>query len=296
MEENRPDFSKILELARLAEGKGFGSLWVGDSVFAKPRFELLTTLAAVAVECRTATLGTSVLLPALRQPVVLAHSLATLDHISHGRLLIAVGNSGQSEMYRKEFESCGVPFEGRVARAFETVKAMKLLWTADRASFQGKSFSLNNITLDPKPYTKGGPKILMTPWLPISDASIDKIASVSDGWRPSLLSPEEFKRTWEKIRARSKGRDLLPALYITVNINLDELKAKKETLDYLTKYQASPQQLSKWYFLGAPEEIVRKINAYFEAGVRVFSMRFSSYEQENQISIFAEKVLPNLSR
>src|ERR1700694_4463718 len=84
--EGRPETVSLLELATRAESLGFDSVWVGDSLLARPRHDPLTLLAAVAARTRKAALGTAVFLPALRNPVVLAHQLATLHPIRAGRL------------------------------------------------------------------------------------------------------------------------------------------------------------------------------------------------------------------
>ena len=78
----------LLALAEKAERLGYDSLWVGDSLLARPRHDPLTLLAAVAARTRKPELGTAVLLPALRNPVVLAQQIATLDRISEGRVIL----------------------------------------------------------------------------------------------------------------------------------------------------------------------------------------------------------------
>ena len=89
--EGRDETGSLLSLAERAEGLGFDSLWVGDSLLARPRHDPLTLLAAVAARTRRVELGTAVLLPALRNPVVLAQQVATLDRIAEGRLVLGVG-------------------------------------------------------------------------------------------------------------------------------------------------------------------------------------------------------------
>ena len=83
--EGRPEAAPLLTLAEKAEGLGYDSLWVGDSLLARPRHEPLTLLAGVAGRVGRVQLGTAVLLPAFRNPVVIAHQIATLDQISEGR-------------------------------------------------------------------------------------------------------------------------------------------------------------------------------------------------------------------
>src|SRR3954463_12416300 len=86
--EGRPEAAPLLDLAARAEALGYDSIWVGDSVLARPRHEPVALLAAVAGRGKRGGLGTAVLLPALRIPVMLAHQVATLDQVSQGRLIL----------------------------------------------------------------------------------------------------------------------------------------------------------------------------------------------------------------
>ncbi|MBV8776751.1 MAG: LLM class flavin-dependent oxidoreductase, partial [Alphaproteobacteria bacterium] len=101
--QGRPEAAPLLALAERAEALGFDSIWVGDSLLARPRHDPLTLLAAVAARTRRAELGTAVLLPALRNPVVLAQQLATLDQISEGRFILGVGIASDVPNIRSEF-------------------------------------------------------------------------------------------------------------------------------------------------------------------------------------------------
>ncbi|MGH7056043.1 MAG: LLM class flavin-dependent oxidoreductase, partial [Stellaceae bacterium] len=80
--QGRPEAAPLLALAERAEGLGYDSIWIGDSVLARPRHDPLTLLAAVAARTQRFEIGTAVLLPALRNPVLLAHQAATIDQIS----------------------------------------------------------------------------------------------------------------------------------------------------------------------------------------------------------------------
>src|SRR6188768_3576512 len=109
--EGQHDTGLLLALAEKAEGLGFDSIWVGDSLTARPRHDPLTLLAAVAARTKKAELGTAVLLPALRNPVLLAHQVATLDRIAEGRLILGIGIATDVPNIRAEFEASGVPFD-----------------------------------------------------------------------------------------------------------------------------------------------------------------------------------------
>jgi len=102
----RPALDECWSVARTCDEAGM-DVWVGDSIVAKPRIEPLATLAYCAAITKRARLGTAVLLPALRQPTVLAHALASLDQISGGRLVLGLGAGwGLPEIVR-EWEACG---------------------------------------------------------------------------------------------------------------------------------------------------------------------------------------------
>ena len=113
-------FREIVELAQSAEEAGLDSVWVGDSLTAKPRLEPLSTLTAVAQHTDRVRLGTAVLLAALRHPVHLAHQAATVDFISGGRLVLGAGVGGAfNDAQRSEWKSsggrfpqAGLPFRG----------------------------------------------------------------------------------------------------------------------------------------------------------------------------------------
>jgi alkanesulfonate monooxygenase SsuD/methylene tetrahydromethanopterin reductase-like flavin-dependent oxidoreductase (luciferase family) len=126
-----PQTGSLLDAARRAQSLGFDSIWVGDSLLARPRHDPLTLLAAVAAAVPDVELGPAVLLPALRNPVLLAHQLATLDQLSEGRLVLGVGIAGDTPAIRSEFAAAGVAFDGRVGRMMEGLRLAKQLWSGD---------------------------------------------------------------------------------------------------------------------------------------------------------------------
>ena len=103
--EGRPEAEPLLGLAERAENLGYDSVWIGDSLLARPRHEPITLLAGVAGRTKRVKLGTAVLLPALRNPVLLAHSVATLDQVSQGRVILGIGIATDVPNIRAEFRS-----------------------------------------------------------------------------------------------------------------------------------------------------------------------------------------------
>ena len=136
--EGRPDATSLLALAERAAGHGLDAIWVGDSLLARPRHDPLTLLAAVAARVPKVGIGTAVLLPALRNPVVLAHQVATLDQIAEGRLILGIGIARDVPSIRAEFAAAGVPFEKRVGRMMEGLRLAKALWTGRPIDWEGR--------------------------------------------------------------------------------------------------------------------------------------------------------------
>src|SRR2546425_6159911 len=124
----RPETAPLLAMAGRAEAAGFDSVWIGDSLTARPRHEPLTLLAAVAARTRRVRLGTGVLLPALRNPVVLAHVVGTLDRVAEGRVILGVGIAAHTPAVRRGFAAAGVPVQRRGGPVLETLGVCRAPW------------------------------------------------------------------------------------------------------------------------------------------------------------------------
>ncbi|MBT7634541.1 MAG: LLM class flavin-dependent oxidoreductase, partial [Rhodospirillaceae bacterium] len=152
----QPEAGPLMDLAERAEGLGFDSVWVGDSLLARPRHEPLTLLAGIAGRTKKVELGTAVLLPTLRNPVIMAHQVATLDQISQGRVILGVGIAGDVPAIRAEFAAAGVPFEKRVGRMMEGLRLCKALWSGKPVDWDGR-WPVEQGVLAPTPHRPGGP-------------------------------------------------------------------------------------------------------------------------------------------
>src|SRR6478752_4783804 len=177
----QPQAASLLELAERAERLGFDSVWAGDSLLARPRHEPLTLLAAVASRVRRADIGTAVLLPALRNPVLLAHQVATIDQVAEGRLILGVGIARDVPDIRAEFTAAGVPFEKRIGRMLEGLRLCRKLWSGKPVSWQGR-WTVENGVLGPTPHRPGGPPVWIAGSLP---ASLERAGKHFDGWLPN---------------------------------------------------------------------------------------------------------------
>src|SRR6476660_9811725 len=158
----RPPVEACWALARAADRAGFDAVWVGDSVVAKPRLEALTTLAYLAAITSRVRLGTAVLLPALRQPVVLAQLIANVDQISGGRLVLGLGVGWNLPSAEREWAACGMDHRRRTRRLEEHVEAWRMLWQGEPVTWRGHGVDLTEHTIGPLPWTPAGPPVLIT--------------------------------------------------------------------------------------------------------------------------------------
>jgi len=150
---------ELLDFAVRAEELGYSSLWVNDFLLT-PRIEALTMLAAVAPLTSRVTLGTAALLPVLRRPVQAAQTLASIDLLSGGRLVLTVGAAFPGPFGVPQHALSGVPWERRFTRLDETVALWRQLWTRpDLTSFHGEVLRFDGLPPMTAPARPGGPPI-----------------------------------------------------------------------------------------------------------------------------------------
>src|SRR5262245_28578763 len=273
----RPETASMLTMAERAESAGFDSVWIGDSITARPRHEPLTLLAAVAGRTRRVRLGTAVLLPALRNPVVLAHVVGTLDRIAEGRLILGVGIAGDNPAIRREFAHGGVPWDRRVGRLLETLQICRALWSRDHVSFTGKHFTLEDATVEPKPHRPDGPPI----WIGGSGPTALREAARWDAWFPTGPSVEFFEAEFPKIQAAARAAGRAPdavagAAYLTLALDADRAAAEKRLHGFLETYYAAPAKAilaRQATYAGPIEGCVEWIQRWIKAGARHLLLR-----------------------
>jgi alkanesulfonate monooxygenase SsuD/methylene tetrahydromethanopterin reductase-like flavin-dependent oxidoreductase (luciferase family) len=299
--EERPrSADRIIDLACRAEEAGLDSVWVGDSLTAKPRLEPLTALAAVAARTTRVRLGTSVLLMALRHPVLLAQTMGTVDLISHGRLMIAAGVGGAFNAEQEgEWKAAGVSARRRASRTEEIVRIVKALGRGETVNFSGRHFELDSVTVKPWPQRQDGvPIYLACHWgARARDAQIKRAARLADGIISISDTPEEHTMVIEafKAEAAALGRDpdsLETVMYLTVNMDTDLARAEAESERFLLDYYGAEIWGDRWGPFGGPERVKERIDQYLEAGADTVIVRFASYSPEQQLSTFLEQVAP----
>ena len=277
--EGRDETASLLALAERAEALGFDSVWVGDSLLARPRHDPLTLLAAVAARTRRVELGTAVLLPALRNPVVLAQQVATLDRIAEGRVILGVGIASDMPNIRAEFEAASVPFDKRVGRMVEGLALARALWTGKPVDWDGR-WTISSGVLGPTPHRPGGPPI----WVSGSVAPARARAGrLYDGWFPNGPTAAEYAGQWAEVQAaaRTAGRDpatLTGAMYLTLAIDEDASRADDRLNAFLEHYYGQrPDVMRKrqMCYAGSAAGAAAWLAAYAEAGASHLVLRFA---------------------
>ena len=283
----RPETAPLLTMAERAEAAGFDSVWIGDSLIARPRHEPLTLLAAVAARTKRVRLGTGVLLPALRNPLVLAQIVATLDRIAEGRVILGVGIAADAPAIRKEFAAAGVPWERRVGRYLETLEICRALWSRDGVSFSGKHFTLDNVTMEPKPHRPGGPPI----WIGGSGPTALRDAARFDAWFPTGPGVEFFAEHFPRVQAAARAAGRAPdavtgAAYVTLALDAKPAAAEQRLHGFIETYYGAPARVimaRQATYAGPVEGCVEWLQRWIDAGARHLALRFAGGDQLAQV-------------
>jgi alkanesulfonate monooxygenase SsuD/methylene tetrahydromethanopterin reductase-like flavin-dependent oxidoreductase (luciferase family) len=294
----RPPLEECWTVARLCDEAGM-DVWVGDSIVAKPRVEPLTTLAYCAAITRRARLGTAILLPALRQPTVLAHALASIDQLSGGRLVLGLGAGwGLPEIVR-EWEACGRNHKRRGKDLEEHVSTWRKLWSGAPVTYEGSDFKLTEHTIGPLPWNEEGPPVLITAGNrgEIIPAQIDRVGRLGDGVVTTYCTEDDCRRLRELCDAafekHNRARPGFPmCVYTTVRIEHDASKAEAVTAEFLKTYYGGGVNFRGLMGLGTPGAVIDTLKRYESAGVTDLCIRFAGTDQLAQLERFVKDVLP----
>ena len=195
---------RFARLVDRCEDLGFDSLWLSERIGA-PAPDPLIALAVAAGRTSRMKLGTSVLVLPGRNPIILAKELATLDVLSRGRFLPAVGLGAVEPSEQRAF---GVDRKERGRRHDEALALMRACWSGERFSFHGEFFSVDEIQVLPRPHQEK-----LDVWLGgIAPSELRRVGRIGDGWLPSFCSPADVVEALPVIEqaASDAGRTLDP--------------------------------------------------------------------------------------
>jgi probable F420-dependent oxidoreductase len=286
-------------MVELVDRLGYDSLWVGDHLsFAIPILDPFIQLAQAAAYSSRLALGVGVYLLPLRHPGPVAKQVASLDHLSGGRLILGVGVGGEFET---DFQVAGVSPSERGARLTEGIHVLRKLWSGEAVSHDGAYFPFPELTMSPPARQVGGPPI----WCGgRSAAALRRAGEIGDGWLSYVVTPAMYKQSLDQIRdaASAAGGPDRPfgtghLLFATVDDTYESaLDKATETLSvrYAMDFRKAAQ---RYCALGRPQDVAERLRDFHEAGARHVIMDFvGPYEErDRQFIRFAEEVMPLLA-
>jgi F420-dependent oxidoreductase-like protein len=299
------NYNMISEIAAEAERLDFESLWVSDHFFLDPELtdtsclECWTILAALARDTKRLRLGAMVASQSYRNPALAAKMAASLDNVSRGRLNFGIG-AGWKEA---EYMAYGYLFpspDTRIRQLNDSIEIAKRMWTEERATYEGKYYSVKDAICAPKPIQKPHPPI----WIGGTGSFTLKIAArhadaVNFAW---TIPVPLFKAKLDEFRGycEANGRDYAgirksAGLMITMAEDEDALKAKLRDREahsntpYMRYLAKQPANL-----VGTTDQVAARIKEYTALGVNHFILRFHFGEEIEGLRLFTEKVKPRI--
>ncbi|WP_309241094.1 LLM class flavin-dependent oxidoreductase [Nocardia sp. BSTN01] len=271
----------LAELAVTAERMGFDSVWLGDSL-SRARIEPLTVLAAAAALTERITLGTAALMPAYRHPVQAAATLASLDQLASGRLILGVG-AGFPELSRAEFDLVGVDYRTRFSQLDDTVDLWRRLWSGNTDPFHGKVLHYDWLPDVPQPHRPGGPPIWATG---ITPAALARTGRRYEGWLPYPPDVTTYADGLATVRsaATAAGRaetSVTPALFATVYLS-DDAQEGRAALDRYAQatYRMPVDTVETIQVLltGTTGHVAAQLHRYIDAGAEHILLRIAALD------------------
>ncbi len=281
----------FVAVARAAERLGFTSAWTTDHIIMPPEqagpyasiFEPLMVLAYLAAETETVRLGISVIVVPQRNGIVLAKELATLDHLSNGRLVVGVGAGWNEAEFR--MLDAGERFNRRGAYLNETIRVWRHLWTDPSRPFSGRFYDLPEVAFGPLPLTIGGPPV----WVGgSSDAARRRAGRFGSAWHPVNVPAAEIGEQFAAVRQAAEGAGRATPII-----------APRLSMQFGTSY-GGPVSASGARAIEAAssDEMIEKLSAYREAGASEIICHFGSPDGAAVVEAmerFAAEVMPALA-
>src|SRR3954454_7473981 len=291
-------WAKAVEIAVLAEELGYDSLWVYDHFHNVPvpaheaMFEAWTTLAAISQRTSRIHLGQMVGCAPYRNPGLLAKITSNIDVMSGGRLDLGIG----AGWYEHEYKAYGYgfpPAADRIRMLRETVEIVKSMWSEPDTTYEGRFFSVDGGQCDPKPQRAPHPPILIGGGG--EQLTLRVVARHAD--RSNFGGkPHEFAHKCEVLKEHctAVGRDYDEiGKTISSEVFVRETEAEIEEAGSQSRWGEPFDSWKAGNFVGTPEQVSEKIQAYIELGCSGFVPWCSDYPDDRTLRLFGEKVIPN---
>lgn len=261
-----PDPGFFRAVAELAEEVGYDSIWAGDHVsFHNPIVDVTVALSCFAARTERIAIGSAVVLLPLRHPSLVAREFASLDYLSGGRVVLGVGVGGEGG---KDFEAVGVDPRERGARTDEAMRVLRALFAGPEASFSGRFFSFEGITIEPQPVQAGGPPLWVGGG---SEAARRRAGRLGEGWMPIWVSPERFSEGLADVRRHAEEAGLDPgaiaaAVMCPALVGEDSRARLAAHLEQRYSMEVKPHLVDRYCIAGSEEECAARLRDYADAG------------------------------
>ena len=287
------DAGVIRQFIPRAEALGYEGLWVQEQIVGdSPILEPVTLLTYAAALTTKARLGTSVLITVIRNPVQLAKSLASLDQLSHGRLIVGVGVGGP-HVPEAVF---GVSSEHRGRRFVEGLQVMKALWTQSRATMNGEFWQFENVAMEPKPMHKPHPPL----WFGAREVvALRRAARLGDGWMGAgSSSSADFVAQAELLRrflddAKRDANEFPISKRVYIAVDDDRARAERRLRDWFGMRYKNADMAARVSVWGSRAECVDKLGEIVRAGARHLLLN-PVFDEMEHLELLASDVIPKL--
>jgi len=303
---------EMFALALLADDAGWDSVWVGDSIFAKPRLDALVLLGALAARTTHVKLGPACFASTpLRNALLLAYQWCSLDFLSGGRTIFVACQGAKGAgggQFEEEFAAFQIDPATRMRRMEEAIEILRLTSSQEQVSYQGTYTQFTDITVLPRPVQQPIP-IWVTanpmPFYPkMTERALRRVATYGDGWMTTGNTPDSFAQHLATIHryASEAGRELGPqfeaCLYYNINVNEDREAAFAESKQFLDSYYSVDYPrpyLENWVAFGSPQACIDHVRAFIDAGATTITLRLTTYDQQAQFERVTNEVLAAFS-
>ncbi|HEY8515597.1 MAG TPA: LLM class flavin-dependent oxidoreductase [Candidatus Binatia bacterium] len=292
-----PDADEICAFAERAEELGIDSIWPSDHIVSRqPSLDVACLMALFAARTKRIKMGPSVLSLPARDPIQVAKTYATLDHLSGGRrrIIMAVGIGADP----RDCTVSGIPENERGARMREGVEVLRRLWSEEKVTHHGRFYRFENVTLEPRPV--GGP---LDVWIGgSSDLALKRVARYGDGWLPSFVTAQEFASGMRKLAtyAAEHGRAIEPGeagVLLLTHVSRDVDAARAAVERFLAGRKVPQQALAERSAVGTIEDVIARVEAYVAVGCTKFVLFpvAPAGELLEQVELIGREILPHFA-
>jgi len=301
------DYGLVKSLAVSCEKLGYDTLWAPDHfILGNAMYECWTLLSAIAAATKRIRLGPLVLSYSHRYPSLVAKMAATLDVISRGRLNFGLGGG----WHKTEHVAYGLNWTDapalRIHDMIDAIKITKALWTEERVTYEGRSFSVKDAVCNPKPVQKPYPPI----WIGGAGEKLllRAVAKYADGWNIPSVPPEEYAQKLKVLKdhCEREGREFetieksMESRILVTNDRWELEKVSKwiasfssSVRDMSSDLDPSRTDFTQRYIIGDTETCRKRIDEYRKAGVQHFTLYLLDYPSTRTLKILSQEIMPS---